>query len=1086
MSVKGIRECEGKALLQKFLPETSGGKFTLDCPGCLVTPEVLDPASGLTWDLLLEKNPWLKTEKLVAKPDQMIGGRGKAGLVAVNKTFEEAKQWILDRMCKDATVGPVTGQLTHFMIEPMIVHEPKDEMYICIQSTRYIDELFFYHEGGVDIGDPTEKSEKLQISTGCTTNAAEIKEKLLGKVPANKQDVLSEWIFAFFKVYKDLHFAYLEINPIVLLGEKVYPLDLVGKIDETANFLCAQKWGNLDWPAPFGRAQYPEEKLISEMDGKTGASLKLTILNDKGRVWTMVAGGGASVVYADTVADYGWGHELANYGEYSGAPSTEETFMYAKTIFGLMTRYKHPEGKFLIIGGGIANFTDVAATFTGLIKAITLFADDIKEHNIKIWIRRAGPNYLEGLKKMKIASDKLGLDIKLYGPETHITAVIPMALGLMEPLPQADLSAPAPPPVHKMIEVKEKKTPPPQKPAPEGTVHTLVTATPETTAFVYGMQNRAIQGMLDFDYMCKRKTPSVAAVIFPFEGNHYVKFYWGTEEILMPVYTTTKEACEKHPSSTMFINFASFRSAHETSVEAMNYPQIKTVAIIAEGVPEQQTRDLIKIAEAKKVGVIGPATVGGIKPGCIRIGNTGGMLDNVVMSRLYRPGSVAYVSKSGGMSNELNNMVCRNSNGVYEGVAIGGDRYPGSRFIDHMLRYQDDEGAKFLLLLGEVGGIDEYEIIEAVKSGRITKPMIAWCVGTVASCFKTAVQFGHAGAQARGDMETAAAKNKAMKEAGIIVPDSFDKLPETIRSVYEKMVQDCVITEFVEPETPQVPMDYTWAKKLGMVRKPANFISSISDDRGEELKYCGVSISDVFSKELGIGGVLGLLWFRKSLPAACAKFIEMILMVTADHGPAVSGAHNTIVTARAGKDLVSSLCSGLLTIGPRFGGALDDAARQFSNACDTGITPKDFIDTMKKKNQLVMGIGHRIKSLANPDQRVEIIKKFAKDNFPQTEILDYALAVEQITTKKRANLILNVDGCIAVSFVDMLRSCGAFTKEEAADLISYGCLNGLFVLGRSIGFIGHYLDQLRLKQPLYRHPWDDITYIQELGGEASP
>jgi len=1084
MSVKGIRECEGKALLQRWLPEVSNGKFTIDCPGCLVTPEVLDSTSGQTWDLILERNPWLKEQKLVAKPDQMIGGRGKAGLIAVNRTFEEAKAWILERMCKEATVGTVTGQLTHFMIEPMVPHEQSEEMYVCIQSTRYKDEIFFHHEGGVEIGDPTEKAFKLAIMTGGSVSVEQVQSELLQKVDEVKKATLAAWIVAFFQVYKDLHFAYLEINPIVMKGDKITPLDLVGKVDETASFLCAQKWGNLDWPTPFGRAAYPEEKMISDLDGKTGASLKLTVLNDKGRVWTMVAGGGASVVYADTVADYGWGHELANYGEYSGAPSTEETFQYAKTILSLMTRYRHPDGKFLIIGGGIANFTDVAATFTGLIKALQVFADDIKEHNIKIWIRRAGPNYLEGLKKMKVASDKLGLGIKLYGPETHITAIIPMALGVLDPLPEADLSAPAPPPVHKMIDVKTKKEPTPQKPAPAGFKHTIVTADAETTSIVYGMQNRAIQGMLDFDFMCKRKAPSVGAIVFPFEGNHYVKFYWGTEEMLMPVYTTTREACEKHPAISMFINFASFRSAHETTLEAMKFEQIKTVAIIAEGVPEQQTRELIKVAEEKGVGMIGPATVGGIKPGCIRIGNTGGMLDNVVMSRLYRPGSVGYVSKSGGMSNELNNMIARNSNGVYEGVAIGGDRYPGSSFIDHMLRYQDNPACKFLLLLGEVGGTDEYDVIDAVKSGRISKPMIAWCVGTVAKCFKTAVQFGHAGAQARGDMETAAAKNAAMKEAGIIVPDSFDMLPKAIRSMYTKLVEDCEIVETPEPETPQVPMDYTWAKKLGMVRKPANFISSISDDRGEELTYCGVSISDVFSQSVGIGGVLGLLWFRRQLPPACSKFIEMILMVTADHGPAVSGAHNTIVTARAGKDLVSSLCSGLLTIGPRFGGALDDAARQFSGAHDAGTSPKDFIDGMKKRNQLVMGIGHRIKSLANPDQRVEIIKKFAKSNFNNTEVLDYALAVEQITTKKRANLILNVDGCIAVSFVDMLRSCGAFSKEEAADLINFGCLNGLFVLGRSIGFIGHYLDQLRLKQPLYRHPWDDITYIQELAGDS--
>jgi len=341
------------------------------------------------------------------------------------------------------------------------------------------------------------------------------------------------------------------------------------------------------------------------------------------------------------------------------------------------------------------------------------------------------------------------------------------------------------------------------------------------------------------------------------------------------------------------------------------------------------------------------------------------------------------------------------------------------------------------------------------------------------------VQFGHAGAQARGDTETAAAKNKAMKEAGFHVPESFDKLPETIENLYTKMVEEGDIVEEPEGETPQVPMDYTWAKKLGMVRKPANFISSIADDRGEELKYCGIAITDVFAQELGVGGVLSLLWFRRQLPPACTKFIEMILMVTADHGPAVSGAHNTIVTARAGKDLVSALCSGLLTIGPRFGGALDDAAKMFSEAHDSGISPPDFIDKMKKTNQLIMGIGHRIKSLANPDQRVEIIKNYAKTHFKSTPILDFALAVEQLTTRKRANLILNVDGCIAVSFVDMIRSCGAFSREECDDLMSFGTLNGLFVLGRSMGFIGHYLDQLRLKQPLYRHPWDDITYIND-------
>ena len=149
----------------------------------------------------------------------------------------------------------------------------------------------------------------------------------------------------------------------------------------------------------------------------------------------------------------------------------------------------------------------------------------------------------------------------------------------------------------------------------------------------------------------------------------------------------------------------------------------------------------------------------------------------------------------------------------------------------------------------------------------------------------------------------------------------------------------------------------------------------------------------------------------------------------------------------------------------------------FTHASDSGIDPGQFVKDMRRKNKLIMGIGHRVKSLANPDKRVEIIKNYALKNFSDNTVLKFALGVEQITTQKKANLILNVDGCIAVCFVDMMRSCGAFTTDESNELVQNGCLNGLFVLGRSIGLIGHVLDQKRLKQGLYRHPWDDISYL---------
>ena len=360
----------------------------------------------------------------------------------------------------------------------------------------------------------------------------------------------------------------------------------------------------------------------------------------------------------------------------------------------------------------------------------------------------------------------------------------------------------------------------------------------------------------------------------------------------------------------------------------------------------------------KKVTIIGPATVGGIKPGAFKIGNTGGMMDNIVSSKLYRKGSVGYVSKSGGMSNELNNIISTFTNGVYEGVAIGGDRYPGTTFIDHLLRYEADPECKILLLLGEVGGVEEYRVIEAVKSGRLTKPIVAWAIGTVAGMLKTEVQFGHAGSFANSQLETAANKNKAMKEAGIFVPDTFEELPELLGKVYRDLVNQGTIVPEAEPVVPKIPIDYSWAQELGLIRKPAAFISTISDDRGQELLYAGIPISDVFRENIGIGGVMSLLWFRRRLPDYASKFLEMVLMLTADHGPAVSGAMNTIITTRAGKDLISALVSGLLTIGSRFGGALDGAAEEFTRAYDKGLSPRDFVDTMRKENKLSQYFSH--------------------------------------------------------------------------------------------------------------------------------
>ncbi len=134
---------------------------------------------------------------------------------------------------------------------------------------------------------------------------------------------------------------------------------------------------------------------------------------------------------------------------------------------------------------------------------------------------------------------------------------------------------------------------------------------------------------------------------------------------------------------------------------------------------------------------------------------------------------------------------------------------------------------------------------------------------------------------------------------------------------------------------------------------------------------------------------------------------------------------------------------------------------------------------MNLQRKLIMGIGHRIKSVQNPDKRVEILVEFARKNFPfPSPMLDYALAVEKITTQKKNNLILNVDGCLAVTMIDFLRNSGLFTEDESCMYIEIGLLGALFLCARTIGSCAHYVDQRRYKQGLWRVPHDDITYIK--------
>ncbi|WP_457745810.1 ATP citrate lyase citrate-binding domain-containing protein [Sulfurimonas sp.] len=443
MAQKAIREYDAKSILarhwDKYFPD-----FTYSYETVLVQ-------NGAELQEAAKENAWLNEKTLVAKPDMLFGKRGKNGLVLFKDqkpgdvSLAKATSWIDEKGGEkqevffsfdgdEPTGEPSVDMLTHFLVEPFMPHTQEEEYYISATCVGDNDMLYMSAEGGMEVEEGWDEK-VTEVAFAITDTEEEIAEKIRANVPADVKEEdkagYAEFAIGFFRAYRELNFAYLEINPFVMQGNKIELLDMVAKLDDTAGFMMVSEWGDVEYPTSFGMEEKsPEVLAVEEADAKTGASLKLTLLKPEARIWTMVAGGGASVVYADTIADMAGIEDLANYGEYSGGPTTGETKFYAETLFDLMTREPDPSGrgKVLIIGGAIANFTDVAKTFTGIIQAFENYQDKLKAVDVKIYVRRGGPNYEKGLKDIKEAADRMGLYIEVYGPETHVTDIVRMAL----------------------------------------------------------------------------------------------------------------------------------------------------------------------------------------------------------------------------------------------------------------------------------------------------------------------------------------------------------------------------------------------------------------------------------------------------------------------------------------------------------------------------------------------------------------------------------------------------------------------------------------------------------------------------------
>lgn len=567
----------------------------------------------------------------------------------------------------------------------------------------------------------------------------------------------------------------------------------------------------------------------------------------------------------------------------------------------------------------------------------------------------------------------------------------------------------------------------------------------------FGNYKPGYQAILDFDYLCGKVEPSIVGIVTT--AAKFQKYFWGEKEVLIPCFSSAEAAKRVLGSVDWMFNTNSARRALSSTHEFFEaFPQSRGGHIFAEDVPEKHALEL-RSQFPNKV-IVGPAGVGLLVPSALKLGVIGGVdYRQLLANKLMYAGSVAVVSASGGMVNEIITMVATTGHGISFSVCVGGDRFPTLSPLEALLAAESDPATKHIVYYGELGGYDEYEIATMLKEKKITKPLTCYIAGVIDEGFDTPVQFGHAKALAGNKSETASAKRTELSDAGAIVANSMQEFLSYIQKIPED--------EF--PTDPSV---------IG-ARQATRFTSTISSEPVGGYAFAGTLLQD-WAREGSIALQLttALLGKRPKSPLT-SDFLNTVFLLSVDHGPQVSGALNTIITARAGKGIVDSLAAGLLTVGPRFGGAVTDAARAWFEGVRSEKNPDEFVEDYASTKKLIGGIGHKKYRLGLSDPRVAILADFA-DKLPSHRHYDFARSVETVTTAKKGSLILNVDGTIAALMLDILEIEENYTVDDLRELIEIDFFNALFIIPRIVGFTAHYLDQKRLDEGLFRLPDEDV------------
>ncbi len=502
--------------------------------------------------------------------------------------------------------------------------------------------------------------------------------------------------------------------------------------------------------------------------------------------------------------------------------------------------------------------------------------------------------------------------------------------------------------------------------------------------------------------------------------------------------------------SVLFVPAAGLKQAALDAFDA----GVKLVVLVADRVPIWDAMEIAARAKEKNARFVGPNTLGIASPGQAVVGMIGGRAESArEWFKPPLPGAsgtgVGIISRSGGMSSSTAYYLGQAGVRISTIVHIGGDAVLGLRIPEVAEMFQDDPHTDAIVVFGEIGGSQEEDLAALIKSGRVTKPVIAYIGGKAA---KAGTRFSHAGAIIEGNVGTHAGKVAALREAGATVVDAFGELPAAAVGVLRARGSRSLMTD---------------------AERKAVWTTAITKIEPNKVAVRGHDIASLMGK-VSFGAAVYLILTGKLPGERTGRLLDAILVSSIDHGATPPSCLAARTVASTGASLSQSVAAGIMSINRHHGGAIEDCARYLGGLLDTARRESEKrkaknesevagvldeiagaeVARIKSTGDRISGFGHRVHTKDPRTARLfELAGEAGLSAGPTTHI-GAARAVERAFAAIGKPLPINVDGAV-----------GAILADLGVDPRVF---NGVFMIARTPGLVAHVVEEQTREKPMRR------------------